>query len=57
MLKNLKIGENTHILLKKYCKKNHLKMNEFASYILEKYMKDIGESKCISESARIVKKK
>lgn len=32
--KNLKISNNAHDILKKYCEKNFLKMNEWASYVI-----------------------
>ena len=46
MLKNLKIDADVHELLKKYCLKNSLKMNDFASNILSKFiMEKINERK------------
>jgi hypothetical protein len=46
MRKNLKIAESCHIILKKYCDENHLKISDWATSIL---LKEIEErTKCIS---------
>ena len=39
-MKSLKIEDQLHIFLKKYCKKNHLKMGHWIESILLDYLKN-----------------
>jgi hypothetical protein len=53
MLKNLKIHDDVHILLKRYCLENHLKINDFASYILKKYVISMEKNICKDIAKRV----
>jgi hypothetical protein len=43
MRKNLKITEETHIAIKKYCEENHLKLSDWASSVLLKEITEIAD--------------
>lgn len=53
MRKNLKITEEVHDRIKKYCDENHLKMSDWASSVLLKKIEEIenGTTKEIKTKA------
>lgn len=54
MRKNLKITEEVHSIIKKYCDENHLKISDWASSVL---LKKIEEDGCTFIESRIQKTK